>query len=816
MTSKNTQKILEEAFRKSSEKHGDGLDVEIDNIHAENEKYALFTKPDLGVSDYVKNEEEKREKEKILKEEKAKYAIYTKPDLGANEAIEEVIRSREEELVVKEKEKKRENPFNDLVNAKIEEIKNRSHEDNGLLDKDKDILKRGDFDVEVFFEGLTGSEKQDMIYFLNQANGPILAAIIEWNNYHESRTERIGLSERGDEEIKEEEKDPLLEKLNNARSAFADIEFRNRQEWGPLKKFFALKSDKESPEVGQMRKAYEETLKEYIDSEVKKLEESGKKGAELSKDLAELYTMVNYKEFLNLYDARTESKMNYLAEKEGKGNGKIERGWNWIKSKSAKLAEGYNKLPWYVKLGMAGTVFATGATALISAKRMWGAFMMVSVGGMSLDKLMQQKDRGVNWYDKNKFALGMMEKEGSADFQKLKDALYGKVDDIDGRYRKYIKRSGINKVVAFTSGILFGASATCAAVDYFSDKTAIPNKQLLQKVFDSSESKLNTPVTDSFIKPQSIPSPFVEHVPTQDSMVADDNIKDFARQGEITKQIVDEPTVEVAGMHLEVTAGSGKGIENVLIETLKEKGVDNSGAVAHRMVLEYADKHGIPFDKLNHIKFADFDLAEGGADGYHIENLNFDGNEHDFHDVDNSSKIEISDEVSQDDDYQNQNNEKLIDDRGKDMNVIDSAEPEKVDNEYQGNDIEGRIENADYYFPETGNMEFMKFAREMKITNGDFRTIATASAKEITNGNFAKWQSIQNIPCNDIFSQQELKFNINKLSMKYLNILSKEEMKPKFGGKESLGHYIGRISMMASKKYEDGLLNMDNSYKIAA
>jgi len=202
----------------------------------------------------------------------------------------------------------------------------------------------------------------------------------------------------------------------------------------------------------------------------------------------------------------------------------------------------------------------------------------------------------------------------------------------------------------------------------------IPKGQLIGKIFFSGESKLEAPPTDSFTKPQPIPSPFAEHLPTQGPTVANAGLNELAHQGEIAKQVVDGPTIEAAkaaGTHLEVAAGSGDGIEDPLKKELAKLGVKNPGAVAHRIVDDYAKKHNVSFKELNNIKSAKFDLVADGKDGYHIDKLDFKSIAHHAHEEGTGNASQVAENVQSE---ELAANEKIVNDSAFE-NEVNAANP---------------------------------------------------------------------------------------------------------------------------------------------
>lgn len=762
--------------------------------------------------------------------------------------------------VEKEKVKKNENPFTNIANEIIKEINTRPFTAGGpLIDIDV-TLGIGNDKVKEIMSSLSAEQREQVEEYRQKSNDAILAAMREWNkeykkyeegekeneNEKESVTidaEEVSVDEQarrdreefeknkekaeivGADNKEEEKKNLLLEKVEENRNDFADLEFRNRQSWGPIKKFFSLGSDKESPEVGEARSAYKTSLKEYINSEVKKLEESGKNGLELKDAIAELYTTVNYKEFLSLYDARTEAKMAYLTEKEGKSKGKYI--WDSFKLGSAVIAEKYNKLPWQVKLGIAGTVFTTGATALIAARRIWGAFMMASVGGAHIDKIAHMFDQMKNYKEKNEFAFGAVEENNSVDFEKLQDKLNNKINEIDEKYRRHTRRSNINKCIAMVSGMILGCSATAAAADCLSEKMTIPKEKLVGRIPGFGESKLDTPVKDSFIKPQSIPAPFTEHVPTSGPTVANASLNELTHQGEIAKQVVDGPTIEaakVAGAHLEVVAGSGRSIEGELIGKLKELGVKDPGAEAHRMVLKYAEENKIAFGKLNHIKSANFDISVDDKGLHKIDKLDFKGIVHHAH----AGGVEHAQpgvpsanlEAVNDSAFENEVNAANpyageMEGAKSDLAAASRAVEEAVSRHvappsgtFLHDENFGPKQVTDLNGPDADRVAALAADREMHARflekigakSNTFHDITKSSAKELAKGDFGKWQTIKEASYKDTINQYGMKTRMTKLLGKFESLLGKDAIKPQGGGSEKMGHYIARLSKMAAEK----------------
>lgn len=329
--------------------------------------------------------------------------------------------------------------------------------------KSEDVLT-GNQSEHVDVEEVVVNESEQLKQKINEAkkNGDIEDA--EFREVSENEAEKISMEVAPDDSMEKKNEDPLEAALKSARELYANTDYRDRTATQRIRKILNMRSEekyKETENTIAARNIYEKALQDLKNDRLAKLKESGLTGKELEKGMKDLFTFFNHKETLEFYDAKTKAKLEYLAEEENKSKGK--QIWDKCRLASGKIAEAYNKkVPVWAKLGLAGLALVPGMQTFAVGKRAWGAFMMASVGGMSIDKLAQFTDRLMNEKQGSKAVneakVENAEEGREIDFDKFDEMLNSKIAELDLKLDKNVMRSHINKFVAVGSAFFLGAS----------------------------------------------------------------------------------------------------------------------------------------------------------------------------------------------------------------------------------------------------------------------------------------------------------------------------------------------------------------------
>jgi hypothetical protein len=366
-------------------------------------------------------------------------------------------------------------------------------------------------------------------------------------------------------ELKEDIADPqgkmMRDALGNARNEFADTEYRQRNMLQTIGKYFNNKFSKEkdkyeTPDIKYRREEYERSLKVYKDHQIDKLKGKNLSGEELEAEVKKIYSFYNVDEATKYYDAKTQAKMSYLAEnknKSGEEKNRTEKTWDFVRLKSMKISEWYNKkVPPVVKFGLIAASFAPGASAFVLGKRTWGAFMTVAAGGMQLDKIAQFKDVMADKLERNKAYKEIAgNPEQKVDFDKLSGLLDGKIGGIDKKINDRNFRSGVNKFIAFTGAAFLGYSTYKGIVDLIEHGQAISSTEIIRKLISS---KAEVPVAAG---------------------------------------LADAAAHKMPSSAENLTINKGSSIEKTLIEYYKNHKLPfkDNGYAAHRAYLDYMDEY---------------------------------------------------------------------------------------------------------------------------------------------------------------------------------------------------------------------------------
>jgi len=377
--------------------------------------------------------------------------------------------------------------------------------------------------------------------------------------------------------------DPQERALREARKNYVETEFNERNALKEVRSYFSRaigKEDKtETPNIAAARMAYEKLRKEKMNGEIAKLESGTLKGDALNVEIEKLLTYYNTGAAMELYNERIAVKTAQKKETEGKS--KLKNTWDKTTLKMDQVAEFYNKkVPFLVKTGLAVGAFYAGAGVFSSGKRIWGAFMMATAGGMQLDAMAQFADRILDKKEDKKNLKEISKESGEVDFEKLRGILNKKVADVDRKVNKHVMRSYLNKAFAISVATIIGVQGLQGLSHAFEKMTAAP------PVVSTAPSIDNWPTPPS----TGIPVDLKPGSPEYMKYVAEHGGKppvsaqDAAAQAKkAAEAVVDASNKAVESLTIE----KGSSIEKTLIDHLKIHGIKNPGVAAHRMWLDY-------------------------------------------------------------------------------------------------------------------------------------------------------------------------------------------------------------------------------------
>ena len=631
-----------------------------------------------------------------------------------------------------------------------------------------------------------------------------------------------------------EQKDPLLEKLEDARGEYAKIEFENKSKWESVKRFFGLKGNKESEDVRCERERYEKALDDYRKVKIAELQKKSEAGEDINKEMSDLLMMFRYQEVIDLADSRTQAKLESL-----KGTT-----WGKIRSVPTKIAQAYNKIPLGVKLGIGAAAFLSGSVAFMAGRRILGGIVTgvgLSKGYEALDQKIMQKiaQAGTNAELKG---LESLDGDRFANLNALLDRHIAGENGAAERMKNMLDRRSRGKAFA----IAVGGTMSALGLSKFAEHAF--GGDVSQ--FSSGGPRLETPTTDSFIKPDAskIPSPFEQNI--QDGPLASRVAGGMQNVAENTHGINSDSIAEIgavkgavegiAANHFEVPVGSGQSIESVLIKTLEARGVENPGAVAHRMVLEYADNHDLAVDKLSHIKSANFDIEPGGKNGFQIKDLKFDalkshlghGGNLGVGGVDQVEPTATYTETHIPAGGQNINQEVLrqaFENEASATNPYHAQAHDAYDNLRETNkaweaastrhvsppsgsflhdDDFGPKQVTDLHGPDadrvaelaTKREAYANMVQELGAKSHSFKEIGGSVIKGMSGNKIDTWRQIKDLSYNDAINQPGTKTGILKTLAKLKSVLGEDAIKPLNGGHEKMGSMVTRLAKVAIEK----------------
>lgn len=437
-----------------------------------------------------------------------------------------------------------------------------------------------------------------------------------------------------DAQERKEKMEKLRTELETARKEYAEMYFKKRKMWDRVKGFFGGKVKTEiasvaftesgkraeiinDQDISYLQAIYENKLFDYKSALVEDIKARGIRGEELNKELAEAMKFFNLDESTNLYDAKTEARIE--------ANTKENSAWGKIKETGGKIVSWYIKQPAWKKLAFAGVVLggAAASSALGLGTAVAGAFTLANFGRRILtgaasavgveaisektaEKLRDKKSRK-EIEDEFKTFEKMSDEEKIKEFDSfLKEKLF----KVNEKFEKRNLGSFLRKSGSILFGGMVGSGAFGKMIFFAYEETGLG--EFLKEHFtsDSDLYKYSSPghegtePSGGAIDPDSanIGKPEGGVSPIGEQTVENSNPDTDLPQG---TNVPEEELQKIAGGEstvLEVQKGSS--LEGSIIQHLKghPELIDkynelnggrkfNAGQIAHRMALEYAEKN---------------------------------------------------------------------------------------------------------------------------------------------------------------------------------------------------------------------------------
>lgn len=597
----------------------------------------------------------------------------------------------------------------------------------------------------------------------------------------------------------------LEEKLADFRNEYVKTERENKGMLDELKRFFG-KSLGEGIDIKEARERYEKALDEYRHERIENLRKKSQEGGDIKKEMQDLLMMFKYGEVIDLADAKTNAKLESMKDTT----------WGKIRSVPAKIAGAYNKIPLWGKLTLSGAAFVSGSVAFVAGKRILGGI----VAGVGLAKGYEALDQKIiQKVAQRSTRLSMEEIESLGDngIDRLNEILNEHLSGVGGvveRTQNMISRRNIGKAAAVAMGGAMVALGIGKLAEGFFNGDAVQAKGFIdyekfKGIFGLGENSVSENIN-----------------PTLGSSLP---LEQEIGSGPIAQGLKEAATgVQEPGIHLEVVSGTSKGIEHSLIEALKEKGVENPGAVAHRMVLEYADNNDLTVDKLSHIKSASFDIEPGGKEGFQIKDLKFDalrghtghvgGSENivqtatytetteslDGSRISEAAEKAFAQEADISDPYPSQR-EDMFNRLNKTEGELNAAAARHVsppNGAFLHDDNFGPKQVIDLHGPDPEHVAELAAQKEsyahaiekLGAKSGAFKDISGSVMKEISGNNVGTWKQIKDISYSDAMNRLETKVKILNTFAKFKDVLGEDATKPLNGGREKIGSMVSRLA----------------------
>jgi hypothetical protein len=620
--------------------------------------------------------------------------------------------------------------------------------------------------------------------------------------------------ERGAAGSEREQSESLYEKLAEMRNEYVKAEFENKGKMDGLKEGFKRIFGINIPEndyVKMTRESYEKALDAYRHAKIEELRNKSGSGADIRNEMKDLLMMFKYGEVIDLADAHNDAKLENM-----KGTA-----WGKILSVPGRIAKVYNKIPLGIKLGIGVAAFATGSAAFIAGKRILGGVVTgvgLAKGYESLDQKLMQRRAG----KEIEAFLDEMESSRDDGINHLNSFLDREITEGNGvveRMQNMLTRRSRGKAAAVAIGGAMAALGVGKLAEGFFNEDAVQAKGIIdyekfKGIFGLGEH----------------PEPEMAIPPSDSSLGSSFPLEQEVSSGPIAQGLKEAATgaQETGINHLEVASGSGKGIEHSLIEALKQKGVENPGAVAHRMVLEYADNNDLTVDKLSHIKSASFDIEPGGKEGFQIKDLKFDAMKGHVGHVGGAENVGqtatyTETRVPLDGSRISEATEKAF------AQEADISDPYPTEKEYMFNrlnEAEGELNAAatrhvsppsgaflhddnfgpkqvtDLHGPDPERVAelaaqkdaYAHAVEQLGAKSGAFKDISGSVMKEISGNNVGTWKQIKDITYGDAMNSPETKVRMLKTFSKFKDVLGEDAIRPLNGGREKVGSMVSRLA----------------------
>lgn len=437
-----------------------------------------------------------------------------------------------------------------------------------------------------------------------------------------------------DSEKAENREDILKQEMEAARKEYLETDYKTNAALNKIRKFFGTvmgKGSDKSPDIEGLKSIYEKKLLDLYEYKL----ENARKNEAGDKELSDLFKEFEFTKRIGLAEAYDLVKAEQVY---GTNFGKIKNGLT-------KAVESYQKWPWQKKLAfgaacfgvglaiapasflgagvLAGTKAASLAAGFLAFRRGFGGV----VGAFGAKKMMDVGDRKLQEKKIGRKAQEMEEglktKEGDEKYNALMAEL-NKMSSEDSL--KNIKNWQRGKIAAsIMAGLavgggaqyLWGVAHEGGPEISAGGKSGIISKDI-HEPFDPNNVNAGGP-PDKPLPTGDSPSDLAQNIiqesenPTitpvpEDASVDEPIIQESENPTTITPAPEDAPTEidhhePVFDQNLTIEKGSS--IEGTIIKQLKEMGVENPGAKAHRMFLEYMDQN------------KDSIIEKVGADEYH-------------------------------------------------------------------------------------------------------------------------------------------------------------------------------------------------------
>lgn len=422
------------------------------------------------------------------------------------------------------------------------------------------------------------------------------------------------------EKKKNEKLEKLRQELEIARKEYAEMYFKKRKMWDRVKGFFGDKFTKEGQERGGRVKIehalnasgqetdvysdqdvnylgaiYENILLDYKNALLEDIKERGVSGKELEKELTETMKLFNLDEATNLYDAKTEARLDHAA--------KDSSSWGKIKELGAKTINWYVKLPTWKKIAFSGAIL--GGTLGSGALGMGAAsfFTMANLGRRVLagsasavgaeailekkaGKMREKKSKKEIENELSKFEMMTDEEK----LEKINSFLQGKVFEVNEKFDKRNLGSFLRKSGSIAFATLMAGPIMSKFFQFTSENSGM-GKFFRENIFNK------------VVIPE---GPDGNYYQKNSSYFPEQEGKSTGRGAfHIEDHLAEKETVQLKNI---IEVQEGESLEGSMVKHLKanpgliEKYNEMNGGrnfnaeqIAHRMALDYADKNSEAF-----------------------------------------------------------------------------------------------------------------------------------------------------------------------------------------------------------------------------